>query len=118
MHEPWTFDSLERALRKALRRRATIRLRELPAASATVEWTDGGPIRAEVDPLSVGHLAGTLHELMHPVLQDELESFSDAPRELAEIALEAWESTLAERILANSRKKLWWRRAINGKRRR
>ena len=111
----WDLVSLERALRKALLKRAKVRFKELPGASAHVEWTDPGPIKADVDRFSVSELAGVLHELMHPVLQDALAPFSEEPREMAEIAVEAWELALAERILANSRKKLWWRRAIKQK---
>jgi hypothetical protein len=96
-----------------------LRLKALPTASARVEWTDGGTIKADVDPLSTGHLAGVLHELMHIVLQDELKPFAEygmgGKREPAELALEAWEAALAREILSSPRRKSWWRKAIRGK---
>ena len=108
---PWTFETLERALRLALMGRARLRQAVLPQNAAEVEWSEGTKARITLDNFSVGHLRGTLHELMHVILDDDLRPFGDA---LAEDAIEAWEESLADRIMGSPRRKLWWRRSING----
>jgi len=109
---PWTLESLERELRAALTDRARLRQAPLPSNAAEVEWTEGLKARITLDSFSVGHLRGTLHELMHVVLDSHLSPFAD---ELAESAIESWEEALSDRIMGSPRRKSWWRKAINGK---
>lgn len=120
----WTLVRLERALRKALIERGRLKAKPLSGVSAQVEWTDNGPIKAEYDPLTISHIAGVVHELMHPTLQDEMACFAEYRRnartgeweeDLAEIAMNAWEEALLKFISSHRRRKEWWRKAINGK---
>lgn len=111
---PWTLDSLERALRTALVSRTSLRQKELPVSrSAEVEWTEPrGRVRVGVDHHEVTIRAGTLHELLHVVLDKELEPFDEA---LSEAVVLAFEEAIDRRISLSTRRKAWWRKAINGK---
>lgn len=110
--DPWTPDTLEAALRRTLTERARIKVRKLGSNSAEVEWTDNGLAHITLDKLSVGQLRGTIHELMHVVLEPALIGFGD---EMQEEAIEAWEEMMSDRIMASPRRKSWWRAAIQGK---
>ena len=120
----WTLVRLERACRKAFIERGSLKFKAL-ADSARVEWEENGPIKAEVDPLTVSHIAGVLHEITHPVLQKEMAPFADYRRDpntgkweedLGELAMNAWEEALLKFISSHKRRKAWWRAAIQGKR--
>lgn len=120
----WTLVRLERACRKALMERGHLKFRALTNASASVEWTDDGPIRASVDPLTVSHIGGVVHELVHPILAKEMACFADywknpltglVEEDLGELAMNAWEEALLRYISTHKRRKEWWRKAINGK---
>jgi hypothetical protein len=76
---------------------------------------------AKVDPLTVSHIAGVVHELMHPILQKEMACFAEYwknPRtgqveeDMGELAMNAWEEGLVKFITTSSRRKSWWRKAI------
>ena len=116
----WTLERLERACRKALVERGRVRLKALESVSAQVEWTDGGLIKADVDPLTVSHIAGVVHELMHPILEKEMEVFVEYTKDgrgewrddLGELAFNAWERALVNLITTSKRRKRWWRSAI------
>ena len=119
---PWTLVSLERACRKAFTERGRLKFKPL-SISAQVEWTDNGPIKAEIDPLTVSYIAGLLHELSHTVLEKELAQFAEYRRnahgeweeDLGELAMNAWEEALLKFISSHKRRKEWWRKAISRK---
>jgi hypothetical protein len=110
----WTLDSLERALRKALVERASLRVKELPLShSADVQWVEpDGRARIRVDSHEVGLRTGVIHELLHPVLDGTLDPFDN---ELAEEIICAFEARLNTRISLSKRRVEWWRKSINGK---
>lgn len=120
---PWTLVRLERACRKAFMERGRLKMKALSRVSAQVEWTEGGPIKAEIDPLTVSHIAGVVHELAHTVLYREMQCFAEYRRnahgemeeDLGELAMNAWEEALLKHISSHKRRKEWWRKAINGK---
>jgi hypothetical protein len=119
----WTLVRLERACRKAFMERGRLKMKPL-SVSAQVEWTDGGPIKAEIDPLTISYIAGVVHEFVHPILDAEMACFADYRRDattgrweedLGELAMNAWEEALLKFISSHHRRKEWWRKAINGK---
>lgn len=116
----WTLVRLERACRKALVERGRVKFMPL-AVSARVEWEDGGPIKADVDRLTVSEIAGVVHELIHPLLEKEMACFAEYWRnpttgqveeDLGELAMNAWEEALLKFISSHRRRKAWWRAAI------
>lgn len=110
---PWTPDSLERALRKALLSRTSLKVRRIANASADVHWSEsGGKAQVRVDNHDVGLRPGVLHELMHVVLDESLSPFGD---ELQESAIEAWERLLDVRISKSKARLAWWRVNIDAK---
>lgn len=117
--KPWTLASLERACRKVFVERTRLKFKAMPVAAAEASWVGDGPVQTALDPFSVSHLAGVLHELLHIVLEQELEPFAEygprMKREPAEIAIDAWEAALVNEVLASPRRKAWWRAAIRGK---
>lgn len=97
-------------------------MKPLTSVSAQVEWTDNGPIKAEIDPLTVSYIAGTIHEFIHPILQKEMACFADYRRvrgaweeDLGELAMNAWEEALLKFISSHRGRKEWWRKAIASK---
>jgi len=112
---PWCVASLERALRKVLVERGRIQLAALENAAAMVEWTENGPIKAKIDPLTSSQLSGAVHELAHPLLEKVLEPLDDRNGELAELAMDAWEAAICVHIESSPARKAWWRKAINRK---
>lgn len=119
----WTLVRLERACRKAFIERGRLKFKPLPV-SAQVEWTDNGPIKAEVDTLTVSQIGGILHEFVHPILEQEIACFADYRRnaetgkweeDLGELAMNAWEEALLKFISTHRRRKEWWRKAIQAK---
>ena len=119
----WTLVRLERACRKAFVERGRLKLKALPI-SAQVEWTDGGLIKADIDPLTVSHIGGILHEFVHPILEQEMACFAEYRRntetgkweeDLGELAMNAWEEALLKFISSHRRRKEWWRKAIQAK---
>lgn len=112
----WSLATLERALRRELVARGRVRSKKLDRVSAQVEWTDDGPISADFDPLWLGQVSAVAHELMHIVLEPELAAFAEYGKkdkeDLGEIALNAWEKAIVERIQDSSRRTAWWRKAI------
>lgn len=117
----WTLVRLERACRKALVERGRLRFKPL-TNSAQVEWEDDGPINADVDPLTISHIAGVVHELIHPLLEKEMACFAEYRRtkngveeDLGELAMNAWEEALLKFISSHRRRKAWWRAAIQSK---
>ena len=111
---PWTLDSLERSLRIALMERTRLRIKELPVSrSAEVEWVEPhGRARVNVDSHEVTIRAGTLHELLHVVLGQDLEKFDET---LTEAIILAFEQEIDQRISRSPRRKSWWRKAIASK---
>lgn len=85
------------------------------SARATIKVVSGAPESCliTVDPSQVGYITGTIHELIHFVLYDELTRWGD----LAEILVEALETHLYDRLRlrksvpAHDR----WREAIHAK---
>lgn len=114
MRPPWTLDSLERACRKVLMERSSLRLKALPISrSADCEWVEpDGHAKMRVDPHEVGLRTGTVHELLHVALNETLAAFDE---HLAEEVVCAFEARLNARISNSKRRVAWWRRAINGK---
>jgi hypothetical protein len=114
MRSPWTLDSLERACRKALMDRTSVRLKAMPMSrSADVSWVEpDGRARVRVDHHEVGLRTGTLHELLHVVLNGALDGFDE---DMAEEAVCAIEARMNTRISMSKRRVAWWRKAITGK---
>jgi len=111
----WDPDSLERALRKALRERASLKVLALPPPlAADVTWTDAGKAHLRIDDHDVGLRPGVLHELMHVVLEEELRAFADP---LAEEFVLALERLMDQRISSSRRRLAWWRKEIEALRR-
>lgn len=118
----WTLVRLERACRKAFMERGRLKLKPM-TVSAQVEWTDNGLIKTEIDPLTISHIAGVLHELSHAVLENEMACFAEYRRnahgewdeDLGELAMNAWEEALLKFISSHKRRKAWWREAIRSK---
>ena len=111
---PWTLDALERACRKVLMERSSLKLRPLPPSrSAQCEWLEpGGHAKMVVDPQQIGLLTGTIHELLHVALHETLVAFDD---NVAEEIISALEAVLVDRISLSKRRVAWWRKAISGK---
>ena len=123
MAAQWTLVRLERACRKAFIERGRLKMKPLNNA-AQVEWTDNGPIKAEIDPLVISHISGVVHEVAHTILEKEMACFAEYWRnpatgkleeDLGELAMNAWEDALLKFISSHRRRKAWWRQAINGK---
>lgn len=111
---PWTLDSLERALRKALSDRASLRVKKLPLSrSADVEWVEPhGRARVQVDDHEVTVRSGAIHELLHVVLHGDLAAFGD---DTSEEIICSLESAIDRRISLSNGRRAWWRKAIKGK---
>lgn len=111
---PWTLDALERACRRVLIERSSLKLKALPLSrSADCEWVEpGGHARMRVDPHEVGLRTGVVHELLHVALNETLERFDE---DMAEEIICAFELRLNKRIALSKRRVAWWRAAINGK---
>jgi hypothetical protein len=111
---PWTLDALERACRKVLVERSSLRLKALPLSrSADCEWVEpGGHARMRVDPHQTGLLTGVVHELLHVALSETLAAFDE---DLSEEIICALEVRLTTRISLSKRRVAWWRKAITGK---
>ena len=111
----WTSERLERALRKALIDRASLKVRELPIlTSADVSWTSETKAKMRVDNHEVALRAGVLHELIHFVLDDQLRAFDE---QLQEPVVEALEAAMDMRIAMSKSRRHWWRREIERLRR-
>jgi hypothetical protein len=87
---PWTLESLERACRKVLLERSSLRLKALPMSrSADCEWVEpDGHAKMRVDPHEVGLRTGAVHELLHVVLNDTLSVFDESLAEQVVCAFE------------------------------
>lgn len=111
---PWTLDAIERACRKVLTERSSLKLKALPLSrSADCEWVEpGGHAKMRVDPHEVGLRTGTIHELIHVALNESLAGFDD---DMAEEIICAFEVRLNTRISLSKRRVAWWRKAISGK---
>lgn len=118
--KPWTLASIERACRKVFVERTRLKLRGVPGcASAMASWVGDGTVTLTIDNFQVSQISGVIHELLHVVLEEEMEPFEEygakMKREPAELSIDAWETALVNEILASPRRKAWWRRAIRGK---
>jgi hypothetical protein len=110
----WTLESLERACRKAVQQRASIRLAALPVGyDADVEGAgSSGKLRMRHDPHKGGLIETAVHEAIHDVLADVAEQFDDS---LEEIIVTAVEAALVSRIMNSKRRLAWWRKATSGR---
>lgn len=109
----WTAELLERACRDALLERARIRFRKLNNSLAEAEWTSGHrAAQVQVDDHKIGRRAGTIHELLHLVLDDVLTDFDEG---LQEVIILAFEDHLDEIIAKSKRRDAWWRKHIQAK---
>lgn len=119
----WTLERLERACRKEFAKRASLKVGALGANVAEVEWEDNGRIEVKVDDLFAGRASGTLHEMVHTILERELLPFAeyvkdrkgDPVRDLAELAIDVWVAALVQRIMMSKRRTAWWRAKIRRK---
>lgn len=111
--KPWTLESLERACRKAVTQRASIKLASLPVGyDADVEGAgSGGKLRMRHDPHKGGIIETAVHEAVHDVLADLMRFFDEG---LEEAIVTAVEVDLIRRIMNSKRRLAWWRRATNG----
>ena len=108
----WSLDSLERACRKALPD-TSVKLTHLPESKlADIAWEENTKARIRVDGNRIGVLVGVVHELLHYVLDADMQSFDD---EVEEEIIVALEKALIERITASKRRLAWWRKAISQK---
>ena len=110
----WTLDSLETACRKALLARSSLAVTAIGGANgAFVEWGGrGGHIKATLDNHDHGLRPATIHELLHVILEEELQSFN---KDLAEEVVLAFERVLNKRICASRRRLTWWRKTVDAK---
>ena len=111
---PWTLDALERACRKVLLERSSLKLKALPLSrSADCEWVEpDGHARMRVDPHEVGLRTGVVHELLHVALNETLIAFDE---DMAEEIICAFEARLNKRISTSKRRVAWWRTAVSSK---
>jgi hypothetical protein len=117
----WTLENIEMACRKEFVSRSVVRVKPLKGIVASAEWESGGPTRVIIDRLLVSELAGTLHEVLHRLLEKELSPFVDytlAPdgtkrRDAQEVMIDALEEEILLRIRSSERRKAWWRNAIH-----
>lgn len=108
----WTLLKLERALRKALLSKdVVLRPSDPYPASADVLLT-AGKAHVRIDKFSIGLVRGAVHELLHYVLQREMEAWDE---ELEETHIEALEEKLMDWIPKSKARWYWWRNAVKRK---
>ena len=77
--------------------------------SAEVEWESGGKAKVKVDTDDVGLRPGVIHELLHVVLDKDLEVFDS---EIEEKIILALEKALDVNISKSKRRIAWWRKNL------
>lgn len=108
----WNIESLERALRRELLSRTSVRLKALAMdRTAEVEWTANGRIHVGVDHHEDGLRPNTIHELLHVVLEPEMAPFDE---KLEEAIISGLEDCVNQRIRKSRRRVRWWRQAVDG----
>lgn len=109
----WSMDRLERECRKALVERTKLTTANLRDHAADVEPMRGGRISVRVDNHLSAMLDGVVHELLHQVLEPDLDGVFDA--ECEETIVLALEDAMVRRVNRSVGRSRWWRRAVNGK---
>lgn len=115
MSKPWTRARLlNELLRRLASRKVTLEHASFPAwsHSARCEYEQGrdAEVAIQVDSAQDGAVTMVVHELLHPLLDENLEAFLSA--ELAEYAIGGIEERIVKWLTLHPRQYERWRKAI------